>query len=142
MGAAGSAALALVAALADGFAARAGDVGVPPENVWLAVPAPLVVGVVAGLATGRRPGVVLDPLGMHRLPAVRDGFTPWRQVLDVRTERRRRRTAVVVYLRDGSAVRLPAPYHGGLLGRDPGFERKLFTICHLWETHRTRRSRR
>jgi hypothetical protein len=32
---------------------------------------------------------------------------------------------------------LRAPYHGRLLASDPGFERKLFMLRNLWETHRT-----
>jgi hypothetical protein len=43
---------------------------------------------------------------------------------------------VAIYLEDGSTLRLRAPYDGGLLGRDPRFEQKMFMICHLWETHR------
>jgi hypothetical protein len=33
-------------------------------------------------------------------------------------------------------VQLPAPYHGGLLGADPQFERKLFALAVLWRSHR------
>jgi hypothetical protein len=31
-------------------------------------------------------------------------------------------------------VRLPVPYDGWLLARDPAFEDELFTLRHLWET--------
>jgi len=142
-GVAGTGVLAVAALLIDGFA-------VPPfaapsfagrTAVWLAVAAPLPLGVLAGLALGRRAGVRLDALGLHHLPLVRDGFTPWWRVADVRVERRRRRTIVVLYLGDGSVRPLRAPYDGSLFGRDTQFERKLFMICHLWETHRTCRAR-
>ena len=47
------------------------------------------------------------------------------------------RTQVVVYLDTGQTAWLRAPYHGRLLASDPGFERKLFMLRNLWETHRT-----
>jgi hypothetical protein len=43
----------------------------------------------------------------------------------------------VVYLDTGQTAWLRAPYHGRLLASDPGFERKLFMLRNLWETHRT-----
>jgi hypothetical protein len=73
---------------------------------------------------------------VQNAPSAFDGFVPWRLVVDIRAERRRWRTRVAIYLEDGSTLRLRAPYDGGLLGRDPRFEQKMFMICHLWETHR------
>lgn len=108
---------------------------------WLTLLVPLPIAAVIGLTVNRRPGVRLDPLGVHRLPSARDGFTPWGRVADMRAERRRRRTLIFLYLFDGSIVRLPAPYDGHLLGRDPEFECKLFMIRHLWEIHRTGQTR-
>jgi hypothetical protein len=61
---------------------------------------------------------------------------PWRRVEDLRTERRGGRIRISVYLAGGHALRLPAPYDGRLLSADPQFERKLFMLRHLWETHR------
>lgn len=107
-----------------------------PGAAWLAVLAPLPVCVLGGLTVGRRLGTRLDHEGVRSLPLAPDGLAPWALVVDVRAERRRRRTIVAVYLRDGSILRLRAPYDGELLGRDPQFERKLFMICHQWETHR------
>lgn len=107
-----------------------------PGIAWLAALVPLPIGAVAGLALGRRFGTRLDERGVHGLPVARDKVAPWSLVADVRAERWRRRTVVAVYLCDGSILRLRAPYDGELLGRDPEFERKLFMICHLWETHR------
>jgi hypothetical protein len=55
----------------------------------------------------------------------------------VRAERRGGRAHVAVYLDSGQIVRLLAPYDGGLVARDREFERKLFMLRHLWETHRS-----
>ena len=118
------------------FTGPALHAAVLPGAAWLAILAPLPVGALIGLVLGRRRGISLDGRGVHALPPSRGGVAPWSMVADVRAERRRRRTVVAVYLRDGSILRLRAPYDGELLARDPDFERKLFMICHLWETHR------
>lgn len=113
----------------------------PPLPAWSAVALSLPLGTLAALLLVRQLGVRLDGVGVHPLAP---GFQPvaaWTRVADVRAERRRRRTVVVLYLRDGTIVPLRAPYDGGLLGRDPRFERKLFLIRHVWETHRQLRSR-
>lgn len=71
----------------------------------------------------------------YRATAVR--FVPWHQVLDIRTERRGWHTVVVIGQVSGSQWRLPAPYDGRWLFRDPEFEPKVFNLRNLWETYRT-----
>jgi hypothetical protein len=107
-----------------------------PELVWLVVLAPLPIGMLCGVAGRCRVGVRFDEAGVQKVPVRPDGFVPWRLVTDVRLERRRWRTVIAVYLEDGTARRLPAPYDGSLLGRDPFFERKVFLIWHLWAAYR------
>ncbi|MFK3980468.1 hypothetical protein ACI2K4_08825 [Micromonospora sp. NPDC050397] len=107
----------------------------PPQPTWFAALVPLPLGLVYGLVIRRRVGARLDELGVRSVPLGLDGFAPWRLVVDIRAERRRGRTLVAVYLRNGAVLRLRAPYDGWL-ARDPRFERKLFLICHLWATHR------
>ncbi|MEV4628843.1 hypothetical protein AB0J90_21500 [Micromonospora sp. NPDC049523] len=107
----------------------------PPQSVLVAVLVPVPLGLIYGLAVRRRIGVRLDELGVRSVPLGLDGFAPWRLVVDIRAERRHGRTLVAVYLHSGATLRLRAPYDGAL-GRDPKFERKLFLICHVWETHR------
>jgi hypothetical protein len=122
------------------WAARGEDV-----QGWLAG-VPVFSGVTAGglvaLIFGRQDGADIDDHGIHPVrpgpPGPHDGaFTSWRRVNDLRCERRRGRTQVVVYLDTGQTAWLRAPYHGRLLASDPGFERKLFMLRNLWETHRT-----
>jgi hypothetical protein len=107
---------------------------------WPAVLAPLILGgvtgAVLGLAFGRSGGADVDDVGVRPVPDLPIGRVPWRGVEDLRTERRGGRIRVAVYLTGGRAVRLSAPYNGRLLGADPHFERKLFMLRHLWETHR------
>jgi hypothetical protein len=107
---------------------------------WPVVLAPPILGgvcgAVLGVAFGRSEGADLDDLGVRPVPDLAIGRLPWPRIEDLRTERRGGRIRVAVYLAGGRAVRLPAPYDGRLLGADPHFERKLFLIRHLWETHR------
>jgi len=147
-GAAGTVGLAVVAAaataappLARRIAGTSLGIAPLPPLVWIAVLLPLPLGALGGLLLGRQIGVRLDAVGVHPLSLAPQPTAAWARVVDVRTERRRRRTIIVLYLRDGATVRLRAPYDGGLLGGDPQFERKLFMIRHLWETHRRVRSR-
>lgn len=105
---------------------------------WPALLVPLPLGMVCGAMRRRRLGTWLDAAGLRTVAAGRHQVAPWWAVTDIRTERRRRLTSVVVYLDGGGTIRLPAPYDGRLLARDRGFERKLFLICHIWETHRGR----
>jgi len=107
---------------------------------WPVVLAPPIFGGLTGgalgLAFGRGEGADVDDIGVRPVPDLAVGRVPWRGVEDVRTERRGGRIRVAVYLTGGGAVRLSAPYDGRLLGADPHFERKLFMLRHLWETHR------
>ena len=109
--------------------------------LWLTVAGPLavcpVVGASFGLLFGRDEGADVDDFGIHTVPRTAGGDAPWHRIEDVRAERRGARTHVAVYLDSGRIVRLLAPYHGGIMARDPEFERKLFMLRHLWETHRS-----
>lgn len=125
-------------ALVDQFVGThlAADAGLP-VGVWLALllaPGPL--GVLIGVVGRRRVGVDLEDRGIQRVPRLPGAFRPWKEIVDVRVERRRGQAVVAVFLRSGVVLRLRAPYDGGLLGRDPHFEHKVFVIRHLWETHR------
>ena len=107
-----------------------------PRFVWVALLLPVPLGGLLGLVLGRRVGADLDAAGVRGASAAVGVATPWHRVVDVRVERRGRRTVVALPVDDGSIVRLRAPYDGDLLGRDPDFERKHFRIRHLWEIHR------
>jgi hypothetical protein len=96
-----------------------------------------VMGGLSGLFFGRDVGSDVDDLGIYAIPGGVGSDASWRHVADVRTERRRGRTHVAVYLESGRVVRPPAPYDGRLLAGDAEFERKLFMLRNLWETHRT-----
>ncbi len=96
---------------------------------------PLVV-ALAGVVAGRRGATEIVEYGIRRAGPGLAGVACWRQVVDIRPERRRHRTVVAVYLDSGETLRLPAPYDGRWLARDPFFERRLFMLVHLWETHR------
>ncbi|BCB87930.1 hypothetical protein [Phytohabitans suffuscus] len=105
------------------------------------VPAAVLVGPplaagLGGVLAGRRGGTEIDEYGIRRTVPAPPGVASWRQVVDIRAERRHRRTVVAVYLDSGETLRLPAPYDGLWLARDPFFERRLFMLVHLWETHR------
>lgn len=132
---------AATAAVAPRLAGTRAGAATLPVPAWAAVALSFPFGTLAALLLARQLGVRLDGVGVHSLALGFQPDAPWTRVVDVRTERRRRRTVVVLYLGDGSMVHLRAPYDGGLLGRDPRFERKLFLIRHLWETHRQSRSR-
>ncbi|SDZ28581.1 hypothetical protein SAMN05421684_4160 [Asanoa ishikariensis] len=108
---------------------------VPPQLWWLLV-LPVPVSAVLGLLLRGRVGADLDAAGAWAVPGALGDSAPWHRVVEVRMERRGRRTVVALPLLDGSIVRLRAPYDGHLLGRDPDFERKQFRIRLLWETHR------
>lgn len=97
---------------------------------------PPLVATLAGVVAGRRAGTELDEYGIRRIVPALPGVASWCQVVDIRPERRRRRTVVAVYLDSGETLRLPAPYDGPWLAKDPFFERRLFMLVHLWETHR------
>ncbi len=100
--------------------------------IWILIFGVLVVVVVFGMPVG----VDADDHGLHAVPRSLRLSASWPDIVDVRAERRRSRTVVVVYLGSGAVLLLRAPYDGRLLAHDPGFERKMFTLLNVWETHR------
>ncbi|WP_422770620.1 hypothetical protein ACN28C_28640 [Plantactinospora sp. WMMC1484] len=106
------------------------------ELAWIAVLAPLPLGVLCGAADRVLARTRLDEAGLRGRAYGTYAFVPWLRVADIRAERRRDRTVVAVYLTDGGMLRLHAPYDGGLFDRDPRFEQKLVLICQVWEAHR------
>ncbi|MCW6009640.1 hypothetical protein K1W54_34630 [Micromonospora sp. CPCC 205371] len=120
---------------AAGAVGLTASVALPSEYRIVLGRAPAVAAGVAGVAAGGRGVAEADHAGIRPEPAG-PGAMPWRQVVGIRAERRRRRTVVAVYLESGETRRLPAPYDGALLARDPLFERRVFMLRHLWETHR------
>ncbi|MEQ4305693.1 hypothetical protein ABNF97_30650 [Plantactinospora sp. B6F1] len=104
--------------------------------VWVAVLAPLPLGVLCGGVDRLRARSRLEEAGLRGRAYGAYAFVAWHRVVDVRAERRRGRTVVAVYLGDDRPMRLYAPYDGGLLDRDPRFEQKLVLICQVWEAHR------
>jgi hypothetical protein len=110
-------------------------------SAWVVSAGPLVlgcaVGAALGVVVGRHEGADVDDRGIQPVPAEAAGFAPWRTILDLRVERRGGRAHVAVYLDSGQVGRLRAPYDGRFLAADPEFERKLFMLRHLWETHRS-----
>jgi hypothetical protein len=127
--------------LAMAILAWAGVIAQFEVPAWMAVAAPLllcpVVGASFGLIFGRDEGADIDDIGIHPVPRTAGGDAPWQRIEDLRAERRGKRTHVAVYLDSGQIVRLLAPYDGGMVARDREFERKLFMLRHLWETHRS-----
>lgn len=103
------------------------------------VPLVAIGGFVLLSELGRHGGVDATEQGLVRVTAraAAARFVPWRQVVDIRTERRGWRTVVVVSLGTGAPWRLRAPYDGRWLSHDPDFEPKLFNLRNLWETYRT-----
>ncbi|GIF74836.1 hypothetical protein [Asanoa siamensis] len=107
-----------------------------PAEIWWVLVLPVPAGGLLAVLLRHRVGVDLDAVGVWAVPGSLNASAPWHRVVEVRMERRGRRTVVALPLVDGSIVRLRAPYDGHLLGRDPEFERKQFRIRLLWETHR------
>jgi hypothetical protein len=107
---------------------------------------PTLLGALVGLVAGSWIGTDADGRGIHRVPSVprsasHRSLAPWPEIVDIREERRRNRTIVAIYLDTGAVLSLRAPYDGRLLAHDPAYERKVFTLLNLWETHRNWRSR-
>jgi hypothetical protein len=102
---------------------------------------PLIVGILIGGSLGTRVGADADDLGVHAVPAAPNSFGGWPAITDIRAERRGQRTVIMLYMDNGKAVRLPAPYSGPILAHDASLERKFFTLLNLWETHRNWKSR-
>lgn len=111
-------------------------VHIPTTAWWVGLVGPVVVAALDGAMRGRDHGVDVDEYGLWPQPTSPRAVVPWEQVADIHPERRHHRTVVAVTTSDGQVVRLAAPYDGPLLARDGQFERKLFTLRHLWETRR------
>ena len=101
----------------------------------VAIALPATAALVA-MAAGRRTGTQVGAGGIRTLSVFTDDVASWDDVADLRAERRGGRMVVAVYLHSGASVRLHAPYSGGLLAADPGFEGKMFALSHLCRTHR------
>lgn len=113
------------------------DGGGPPGWAFAAVfTVPLLLGAILGVMAGRRTGVEVGARGIRTSSVFGEGVAPWHRVVDLRAERRGRRTVVAVYLDSGTSVQLHAPYSGGLFAADPQFELKVFALSHLWRSHR------
>jgi hypothetical protein len=109
----------------------------PPMPTWPVLSfGPPFAGAVLGLLAGRRTRTQITAGGIRTTSMFAAGEAAWHQVVDLRAERRGGRTVVSVYLESGESVRLQAPYSGGLLAADPRFESKMFTLSHLWRSHR------
>jgi hypothetical protein len=105
----------------------------PPPWLWPVLAfAPPLLGAPTGLLVGRRSGTEIDAGGIRTGRAAQ----PWSRVVDLRAERRGARTVVSVYLDSGASVQLAAPYSGELFAADPQFELKVYTLSHLWRSHR------
>jgi hypothetical protein len=109
----------------------------PPGWMWVTLTlGPLLIGAAAGMVAGRRTGIEVGECGIRTSSVFAEGEAPWSRVVDLRAERRGRRTVVSVYLDSGASVQLHAPYSGGLFAADPQFEFKVFALSHLWRSHR------
>jgi hypothetical protein len=130
----GGAALALALAVAG----LARHLGAP---AWLLGVIPLVlltaVGAAMGVVFGRAEGADVDDWGIRGVPALLGPATAWQHVEDLHTERRGGRIRVALLIEGGQVAQLAAPYDGRWLAGDREFERKLFMLRNLWETHRS-----
>jgi hypothetical protein len=100
-----------------------------------------VVAVLVAVRGAVHVGVALDERGVHPLepgPARQGYCANWRDIEDIRAERRGGRTVPVVYFADGGTRpwRLRAPYSGRGLAVDPELDEKIFIMRSLWETYR------
>jgi hypothetical protein len=113
------------------------DLDRPPHWLWALLGlGPVVLGAVLGVLVLRRIGTVIDGNGIRTVSPFAAGTASWRNVVDLRAERRGARTVVSVYLDSGDSVQLRAPYSGDLFAADPQFELKVFALSHLWRSHR------
>ena len=115
------------------------DRAAPPGWLWAALTlGPPVVGALIGVPAGRRIRVEVSAGGLRTVssPFGRPAVAAWRDVADLRVERRGARTVVAVYLESGASLRLQAPYSGELFAADPRFEGKMFALSSLWRSHR------
>jgi hypothetical protein len=109
----------------------------PPGPAWVvALLGPTALGGLAGVLAGRYTGTQISARGIRTRSVFHGGLATWNEVVDLRAERRGGRTVVSVYLDSGASVQLQAPYSGGLFAADPKFEGKMFTLSHLWRSHR------
>jgi hypothetical protein len=115
----------------------AAAVGGPPHWAWVLITVgPPLLGALGGVPLRRRLATEIDADGIRTVTPFGQGVEPWSRVVDLRAERRGARTVVSVYLDSGASVQLAAPYSGELFAADPRFELKVFTLSHLWRSHR------
>lgn len=134
--------LAAVAGLSAGLfgtlvalACQAG--GAPPAWLWPVLAfVPPSAGALAGVLTRARLGTEVDAGGFRSVSPFGAGVELWSHVVDLRAERRGRRTVVSVYLDSGSSVQLRAPYSGELFAADPRFDFKVCALSQMWRSHR------
>ena len=121
-----------------GLTGLAGRLGVAS---WLLGMIPIVLltiaGGLVGVVFGRAEAMVVDGWGIRSVPSPFGPAAAWHHVEDLQTERRGGRIRVALLLDSGRVEQLPTPYDGRWLAGDPGFERKLFMLRNLWETHRS-----
>lgn len=121
-----------------GLTGLSGRIGVP---AWLLGVIPIalstIIGAMLGVALGRAEATVVDGWGIRSVPSPFGAATAWQHVEDLHTERRGGRIRVAVQFDGGQIAQLPAPYDGRWLAADREFERKLFMLRNLWETHRS-----
>lgn len=105
-----------------------------PRWAWpLVVATPPLLGVAAAVRARHGSGTEISARGIR---TATHSVEPWSEVVDLRAERRGGRTVVSVYLESGASVQLAAPYSGEFFAADPRFESKVFTLSHLWRSHR------
>jgi hypothetical protein len=97
---------------------------------------PVLTGAVTGVLLRPRVSTEVSARGIRTVTPFGAGVEPWSRVVDLRAERRGARNVVSVYLESGASVQLQAPYSGELFAADPQFELKVFTLSHLWRSHR------
>jgi hypothetical protein len=121
-----------------GVTGLSGRLGVPS---WLLGVIPIIfltiAGAFVGMVFGRAEGTDVDGWGIRSVPSPFGPAAAWQHVEDLQTERRGGRIRVALLLDGGRIEQLPAPYDGRWLAGDRAFERKLFMLRNLWETHRS-----
>ncbi|MGX6602498.1 hypothetical protein ACWKSP_10240 [Micromonosporaceae bacterium Da 78-11] len=129
-------ALAALVGITTGLMAAVTGAALPGWAWPVVALGPVALGAAISIPVGRRTGTQICDGGIRTLSFFDDELAPWSRVVDLRAERRGGRTVVSVYLDSGGSVQLDAPYSGGLFAADPQFEQKMFSLSHLWRSHR------